>query len=60
MLMALNVYGMSHGATWNQWVALAVQLDLLVTGLAGWCPMAMTCRVADARLQRREERSETN
>ena len=42
MLMALNLYGMSHGATWNQWVALAVQLDLLVTGLAGWCPMAMT------------------
>lgn len=57
-LILLNVYGMKHGVSWNQWVALVIQLDLIVTGMIGWCPMAMACRAADAKLVQREGKNE--
>ncbi len=57
-LILLNVYGMKNGLAWNQWVALAIQLDLIVTGMIGWCPVAMACRAADAKMGQREGRSE--
>ena len=45
-LMGLNVYAMQGGAHWNHWVALVIQVDLLLTAVIGWCPVTFACRVA--------------
>jgi hypothetical protein len=37
-LILLNSIGLIQAPDWPRWVALAVQLELLATGLAGWCP----------------------
>ncbi len=39
MLLILNAVGMTESADWTRWLALAVQIELLGTGLAGWCPV---------------------
>ena len=38
LLLALNAVSLSESADWTRWLALLVQLELLATGLAGWCP----------------------
>ena len=44
-LMVLNVFGLLKSADWLKWTALVVQVELLLTGLAGWCPIYLACRV---------------
>ena len=38
LLTLINLAGILNEPTIGRWVALALQLELLVTGLAGWCP----------------------
>ena len=38
VLILLNGFGLQESSDWTRWLALAVQLELFGTGLAGWCP----------------------
>ncbi len=38
VLIALNAAGLAQSPDWTRWLALAVQVELLATGLVGWCP----------------------
>ena len=38
-LMALTIYGLVHYPEWPKWVSLAIQLELISSALAGWCPL---------------------
>jgi hypothetical protein len=38
-LMALTVYGLGTDPTWAKWVALAIQVELIGSAVAGWCPL---------------------
>ena len=38
LLIALNIASLSQSPDWTRWLALALQVELLATGLAGWCP----------------------
>jgi len=49
-LMALTVWGLIDATNWTLWVALALQTELLLTGLAGWCPIYWACRVRSTRI----------
>ena len=44
--MILTVLGLLESPEWKKWAALALQMELIVTGLAGWCPIYWTCRVS--------------
>ena len=44
-LMLLTVLGLLESPEWKKWTALVLQLELLVTGLAGWCPIYWGCGV---------------
>jgi len=44
-LMLLTVSGFSNHIDWRGIVALALQTELLLTGIAGWCPVYWACRV---------------
>ena len=35
-LMLLTVLGLIESANWKLWIAVVLQSELLVTGLAGW------------------------
>jgi hypothetical protein len=39
LLMALNIVGLMRSPDWLKWTALALQVELIATGLAGWCPL---------------------
>ena len=39
LLLVLNLLGIQESQDWTPWFALVVQLELLATGLAGWCPV---------------------
>ena len=54
MLMVLNVVGLLGHPEPLRWVALGIQLELIVTALIGRCPIhwvagTNTCRLADGR-----------
>jgi hypothetical protein len=37
-LIVLNAIGLSEFTEWTRWLALGIQIELLATALAGWCP----------------------
>ena len=39
ILMGLNIVGLVLHPEWLRWIALFVQVDLVVTALIGWCPL---------------------
>ncbi len=39
LLMGLNMVGLTRSPDWPKWAALALQIELVATGLAGWCPL---------------------
>ena len=43
-LMLLTATSLWDHVEWRALVALALQLELLITGLAGWCPIYWMCR----------------
>ncbi len=45
-LMVLTIYGLFERFEWRAILALCLQIELLVTGIAGWCPMYWACRIA--------------
>ena len=47
-LMTLTIWGLIDTRNWKLWIALALQTELLLTGLAGWCPIYWACRVGAA------------
>jgi len=44
-LMALTISGLFYRVEWRSVIALTLQAELLLTGIAGWCPIYWTCRV---------------
>ena len=38
LLMGLNLFGLFQSPELPKWIALALQLELVLTGLIGWCP----------------------
>ncbi|QDV11196.1 hypothetical protein CA51_10570 [Rosistilla oblonga] len=44
LLMLLTLWGLSERFEWTRVVALMLQLELLLTGIAGWCPIYWGCR----------------
>ncbi len=38
-LMTLTIYGLLQYPEWPKWVARAIQLELINSALAGWCPL---------------------
>ena len=44
-LMLLTVSGFSSHIEWRGIVALALQAELLLTGIVGWCPVYWTCQI---------------
>ena len=43
-LMILTILGLIEGAAWKGGLALSLQLELFMTGVAGWCPFYWACR----------------
>ncbi|MCH7719869.1 MAG: hypothetical protein IH988_02605 [Planctomycetes bacterium] len=37
LLIGLNTVGLASSPDWLKWAALVLQLELVATGLAGWC-----------------------
>ena len=50
LLILLNVVGIWRAPDSLKWLALAVQLELLITGLIGWCPFYWALGASAARL----------
>lgn len=48
-LMLLTVSGFLSQIDWRGIVALALQADLLLTGIVGWCPVYWSCRVGSKK-----------
>ena len=42
-LMALTLSGLSESVDWRKLTSLALQAELLITGLVGWCPIYWAC-----------------
>ena len=45
VLMALTVCGLMDGFGWKKAIALLLQIELLLTAMAGWCPFYWACRI---------------
>lgn len=45
VLMTMTVCGLIDGFGWKKAVALSLQIELLVTALAGWCPFYWACSI---------------
>ena len=45
VLMVLTLSGLLQQIEWRGVVALLFQAELLVTALAGWCPIYWACRL---------------
>ena len=43
--MTLTILGLMEATDWKAWLALTLQVELVITGLAGWCPIYWACRV---------------
>ena len=44
VLILLNAVGLSQSPDWAKWTALALQLELVLTGMTGWCPLYWSLR----------------
>jgi hypothetical protein len=44
-LMMLTIVGLFDRVEWRGIIALLLQAELLLTALAGWCPVYWACRV---------------
>ena len=44
-LIALTILGLLESSDWTKWTALGLQIEMLITGLAGWCPIFWACRI---------------
>ena len=44
VFISLNAVGLAKSPDWAKWTALALQLELLLTGLSGWCPLYWSLR----------------
>ena len=44
-LMLLTIIGFGDQVNWRGILALALQAELLLTGIAGWCPIYWACHV---------------
>ena len=49
LLMMLTIIGLIESPEWKKWAALVLQSELLITGLAGWCPIYWACRVGNGK-----------
>lgn len=52
VLLGLNTIGLLSDPDWIRFAALGVQLELILTALAGWCPLywsfgTNSCALAD-------------
>jgi hypothetical protein len=52
VLLGLNMIGMLGDPDWIRFAALGVQIELILTAVAGWCPLywsfgANSCAVAN-------------
>lgn len=45
ILITLNAIGLIRFPDWTKWLALVFQMELVATGLLGWCPFYWVCRV---------------
>ena len=45
LLLLINIMGMTESVDWKNWVAFVLQLELLGTALAGWCPITLACHL---------------
>ena len=51
ILLVLNVIGMvTEPGDALRWAALIFHMDLIVTGLAGWCPVYWTFKTTSCRV----------
>ena len=44
VLILLNAIGLAKSPDWAKWTALAFQVELVLTGVAGWCPLYWSLR----------------
>ncbi len=44
VLIMLNAVGLVKSPDWPKWVARGLQLELVCTGLIGWCPLYWSVR----------------
>jgi hypothetical protein len=45
-LMMLTIVGLFDRVEWKSVIALFLQTELLLTALAGWCPIYWACRLS--------------
>ena len=45
LLMTLTLSGMLEKFDWRSFLAIAIQSELLITALVGWCPIYWGCRL---------------
>ena len=57
-LMMLTVSGLSEHVNWQGIVAIVLQTELLLTGIAGWCPVYWMCRAMKNEMNPNRHRSE--
>jgi hypothetical protein len=57
-LMILTILGLVEGSDWKGWLALSLQLELVMTGAVGWCPFYWACR-SDSSATQRSDRAST-
>lgn len=43
-LFLLNLIGIIQSPDWLKWMSLIFQIEMIVTGLIGWCPIMWACR----------------
>ncbi len=46
LLIGLTAFGLQVSPDWTRYLALAVQLELFLTGLIGWCPFYWSLRLS--------------
>ncbi len=55
-LIALNLTGIFSSPRWSNLLALVIQIELIITGLVGWCPFywALNEKTDNTRTSERE------
>ncbi len=49
-LMALTAHGLFTSPEWPRWVSLVIQIELLTTAIAGWCPLYWSFGTTSCRM----------
>ena len=49
LLIGLNAIGLTDSQDWTRWIALAIQIELLATSVAGWCPFYWSFGLSQGR-----------